>query len=215
MKSKGFTLVELLAVVVILAVLVLMAIPTISSIMTKSLKSVFSSEAKVIMNSYYMAYSDKSQQMVYDVSYVRQMNNFDDSKPEFFDNYDENTKNYKSLKRFVKQKIRVGGKERKCKVLCMTLQDLVDDGYLDKSLGHYTGHVTSYTTDDNIILYSIHITDGINLYTSYFGKEIYFEEIKTTDHPLTDFNSCYVPDNHRVFNYDTSVVNYGGKVPKM
>jgi type IV pilus assembly protein PilA len=49
MKNKGFTLVELLAVIVILAVILAIAIPSISNIMNTSTKNAFESDAKMLL----------------------------------------------------------------------------------------------------------------------------------------------------------------------
>jgi type IV pilus assembly protein PilA len=47
--KKGFTLVELLAVIVILAVILAIAVPSISNIMNASTKSSFESDAKMLL----------------------------------------------------------------------------------------------------------------------------------------------------------------------
>jgi prepilin-type N-terminal cleavage/methylation domain-containing protein len=49
MKKNGFTLVELLAVIVILAVILAIAIPSISNIMNTSTKNAFESDAKMLL----------------------------------------------------------------------------------------------------------------------------------------------------------------------
>jgi prepilin-type N-terminal cleavage/methylation domain-containing protein len=49
MKNKGFTLVELLAVIVILAVILAIAIPSISNIMNTSTRNAFESDAKMLL----------------------------------------------------------------------------------------------------------------------------------------------------------------------
>jgi prepilin-type N-terminal cleavage/methylation domain-containing protein len=50
MKNKGFTLVELLAVIVLLAIILAIAIPTISGLIDNSKKNAFESNAKLIDN---------------------------------------------------------------------------------------------------------------------------------------------------------------------
>jgi prepilin-type N-terminal cleavage/methylation domain-containing protein len=49
MKKNGFTLVELLAVIVILAVILAIAVPSISGIMDSSTRSAFGSDAKMVL----------------------------------------------------------------------------------------------------------------------------------------------------------------------
>ena len=56
-KKKGFTLVELLAVIVILAVLVLLAVPSVIKMMDNSKKNVFGVEANSIASSAKLAYA--------------------------------------------------------------------------------------------------------------------------------------------------------------
>ena len=59
-NGKGFTLVELLAVIVILALLVLVATPAVTSIMQKSQKNAFKSEVLSLVNVMETAYTEKS-----------------------------------------------------------------------------------------------------------------------------------------------------------
>ncbi len=59
MNKKGFTLVELLAVIVVLAILALLAIPRVISIMEKSRVSAFTVEANEIIKSAQNAYGSK------------------------------------------------------------------------------------------------------------------------------------------------------------
>ena len=49
-KKKGFTLVELLAVIVILAVILVIAVPRISDVIKNSKKASFESSAKTIIS---------------------------------------------------------------------------------------------------------------------------------------------------------------------
>lgn len=57
-KKKGFTLVELLAVIVILAVLVLLAVPSVIKMMDNSKKNSFAVEAENIIKGAKLAYAD-------------------------------------------------------------------------------------------------------------------------------------------------------------
>ncbi len=63
-KSKGFTLVELLAVIVILAILVLVATPAVTSIMQKSQKNAFKNEVLKVVDIMNTVYTEKSAQGV-------------------------------------------------------------------------------------------------------------------------------------------------------
>ena len=47
-KGRGFTLVELLSVIVILSIILVIAVPGIMSIITESRKGTFASSAKLI-----------------------------------------------------------------------------------------------------------------------------------------------------------------------
>ena len=57
--KKGFTLVELLAVIVILAIILAIAVPTISSLIENSKKSMFQNSAKMILKSMKNDYDGK------------------------------------------------------------------------------------------------------------------------------------------------------------
>lgn len=61
MKKRGFTLIELLAVIVILAIVLAIAIPGISNIISNSTKSLFESDAKMVIKTInYKLYEDSS-----------------------------------------------------------------------------------------------------------------------------------------------------------
>ncbi|MDD4298966.1 MAG: prepilin-type N-terminal cleavage/methylation domain-containing protein, partial [Bacilli bacterium] len=49
MQKKGFTLVELLAVIVILAIILAIAVPGITGLIESTTKSAFASDAKMII----------------------------------------------------------------------------------------------------------------------------------------------------------------------
>ena len=59
MNKKGFTLVELLAVIVVLAILILLAMPRVTSMMEKARKNSFAVEANQIIKVAQTAYNDK------------------------------------------------------------------------------------------------------------------------------------------------------------
>ena len=58
-NKKGFTLVELLAVIVVLAILVLLAMPAVLNMMQRAQRSAFVTEANNIARIGEMAYSDQ------------------------------------------------------------------------------------------------------------------------------------------------------------
>jgi type IV pilus assembly protein PilA len=60
-SKSGFTLVELLAVIVILAVILAIAIPSISTLMSSASKNAFESDAKMLLKAIdYKAMEDSS-----------------------------------------------------------------------------------------------------------------------------------------------------------
>ncbi len=59
MNKKGFTLVELLAVIVVLAILILLAMPRVTTMMEKARVNSFVVEANEIMKVAQTAYNDK------------------------------------------------------------------------------------------------------------------------------------------------------------
>jgi prepilin-type N-terminal cleavage/methylation domain-containing protein len=71
MKSKGFTLVELLAVIVILAIILAVAVPSISNAIKNSIKSAFESNVKLVLKTldYKVAQND-----TFDVASVNETN---------------------------------------------------------------------------------------------------------------------------------------------
>lgn len=62
-NSKGFTLVELLAVIVVLAVIILIAMPSVMSAMDKARRNALITEANEIAKVAQTAYADKSMSM--------------------------------------------------------------------------------------------------------------------------------------------------------
>lgn len=59
-KRNGFTLVELLAVIVILAVILIIAVPTISTVINDAKESSFKSSAKMLLSSAEKDYMSKT-----------------------------------------------------------------------------------------------------------------------------------------------------------
>ena len=64
-KNKGFTLVELLAIIVILAVLILMVTPTVIKVMNNAKKNAFRIETLAILKATENAYSAGDMQSSY------------------------------------------------------------------------------------------------------------------------------------------------------
>ena len=122
MKSKGFTLVELLAVIVILAILVLVATPAVTNMITKSSKNAFKSEILGIVKDFDKAYTEKVGLGV------------------------KNATSGSDLVGTSIYNVSINGK--KYKYLCMTLKDLVDEQYTKKSLGNdYGGYIQTWVPD--------------------------------------------------------------------
>lgn len=59
MKKKGFTLVELIAIIVIMSIIALIAVPIIGNIITKSRKSIFESNINQIINAAVNKYAEE------------------------------------------------------------------------------------------------------------------------------------------------------------
>lgn len=74
--KKGFTLIELLGVIIVLAAIALISTPIVSSQITKSKKSSFSSSAYAVARAaedyYYdtLAYEEMDEQVIYDIQSV-------------------------------------------------------------------------------------------------------------------------------------------------
>ena len=214
MKSKGFTLIELLAVIVILAVLVLAATPAVASIMTNSIKNTFASEAKVLMKAYDMAYMDINAKP--SVSYMDTRKLTDDWQKVFDDSNNVDYDSYHSVKRMVKTTATIGGKKRNVKVLCLTLKDLVDDGYIQKNISNYHGHIVTFTLEGGKVFYYIMLTDGNNRYDYFAMNEVYYEGIRPLNPELrlNAINSCLGLDQAYNFDMDMTISYYHVSIPK-
>ncbi len=70
-KVKGFTLVELLAVIVILAIILAIAIPAIGSIVQSSRKGALESQVKLILRAAFLKYGMDSS---YDFGVINRSN---------------------------------------------------------------------------------------------------------------------------------------------
>ena len=211
MKSKGFTLIELLAVIVILAILILAAAPNVVKIVNNSTKNVFSNETKTMLNAFNMAYQAALEKKVTTAQDLRNKNHYT-----YLEDYTlEDYKNYKSAKVLIKSKIDIGGKERDTYMFCMTLQDLVDDGYLKKELSDYTGEIVSFTLNDGSIWYYVMMANKTN-YFNYTagGNKVYLEEAGQSGSENHGYNnSCMVWENTLVFDLDSTLRGKGITVP--
>ena len=125
-KSKGFTLVELLAVIVILAVLVLFATPAVTSIMQGSQQKSFKNEVLELAKNVQTAYSTE---IINGATAVKNDTNFKKGGVIY---------NLPSSK---VGKNRGNGTTESKKYLCMGLQDLVDKQYVTKNFAQYGGYI--------------------------------------------------------------------------
>ncbi len=127
-KSKGFTLVELLAVIVILAILVLVATPAVTSIMQKSQKNSFKNEILQIAENMNTAFTEKAGKQVLSASTGADLTTTSVYNVKATEGTSETKKSYKYL--------------------CMTLKDLVNEQYVKKDLGtSYGGYIQMWQPD--------------------------------------------------------------------
>ncbi len=138
-KSKGFTLVELLAVIVILAILVLVAAPAVTNIMTKSQKNVFKNDVLGMVKSMDTAFTEKSSLKIDTLS----------GTPSPTDGKVHN----------------VTVSNARYKYLCMTFAQLVSEQYVVKELGNIQGYIQMWMPDstNGQKITFVHATNG-----SYF-----------------------------------------------
>ena len=130
-NKKGFTLVEILAVIIILAILVLLAIPAVANLMESSAQNTFKNEVLGIVKTMENAYTEK-------------YGNGDITQDEGHDT-----------------KIHTVTKDGKTySYLCMSLQELNDEQYIKKNLGdNYGGYIEMYVGEDETIT-NINTTNG-------------------------------------------------------
>ena len=123
-RNKGFTLVELLGVIVILAILVLVATPAVTNIITKSSKNSYKSEILNMAKDMDRAFTEKMGKKIKSISSASELA------------LDTSIYN-----------VSTGGKSYK--YLCMTLKDLVDGQYTKKDLGtEYGGYIQMWVPDN-------------------------------------------------------------------
>ena len=194
-KSKGFTLVELLAVIVILAVLVLVAMPAVTSIMQRSQQNAFKNEVLGMIKEFNTAYTEKSGKKIEKVT-----TNLADKQASSTSVFNVTTTDGKSYK-----------------YLCMTLSDLVEQQYIKKDLGEaYGGYIQMWVPNTGEPIVYINVTNS-----AYYlqGKESQInkdEHIPSQDPvknaPYTDFvkepdkdtgcpTNFNIPGNDAVNNY--------------
>ena len=155
-KSKGFTLVELLAVIVILAVLVLVATPAVTSIMQRSQQNSFKNEVLNMVKEFNTAFTEKSGKKIESKTTLTAA---DAAKTAVY--------NVKTT----------GTSAGSYKYLCMTLKDLVDEQYVKKDLGEsYGGYIQMWVPNTGEPIVFINVTNSA-FYLQ--GKE---SQINSSDH---------------------------------
>ncbi|MBE6158776.1 MAG: type II secretion system protein [Firmicutes bacterium] len=139
-KSKGFTLVELLAVIVILAVLVLVATPAVTSIMQRSQQNSFKNEMLNMVKEFNTAFTEKSGKKI---ETKTTLTTEDAAKTAVY--------NVKTT----------GTSAGSYKYLCMTLKDLVDEQYVKKDLGEsYGGYIQMWVPNTGEPIVFINTTNS-------------------------------------------------------
>ncbi len=138
-KSKGFTLVELLAVIVILAVLVLVATPAVTSIMQRSQQNSFKNEVLNIVKEFNTAFTEKSGKKI--------------EKKTALTTTDAANAVYNVTT--------TGADAGSYKYLCMTLSDLVEQQYIKKDLGEaYGGYIQMWVPNTGEPIVYINVTNS-------------------------------------------------------
>ena len=132
-NNKGFTLVELLAVIVILAILVLVALPNVTGVMANARKSAFRTEALTMArDGAGMAYTNA---MLGGVAITPGTNQADDGSGKVY---------------------KISGGE----YMCITFNSLRTKGFIEKNnYTGYAGHVKLYNNGTTTLMY-IRLTNG-------------------------------------------------------
>lgn len=146
-KSKGFTLVELLAVIVILAVLVLFATPAVTSIMQGSQQKAFKNEVLELVKNVQTAYSTE---IINGAKSVTNSTNFKQGGVIY---------NLPKDKVGINRGQTSGTKESK-KYLCMGLQDLVDKQYVTKNFKQYGGYIQLWINESGASEVYVNVYNG-------------------------------------------------------
>ena len=134
MKKNGFTLVELLSVIVVLAVLILFATPAVTSIYDKSSRRSFKAEAISFVKDFEKAYIKKSHAGI--------GTSVEKSKvAKVVHNFGDGDKNYYYL--------------------CMELSDLVGESFTQKNVSKYKGYIETYVAVNSTARYTfVNMKDG-------------------------------------------------------
>ena len=143
-KSKGFTLVELLAVIVILAVLVLVATPAVTSIMQRSQQNSFKNEVLGMIKEFNTAYTDKSGRKITTIPSTTTALSAEQAKSMQVFNV---TTEYDS----------VAGSY---KYFCMTVQDLVNEQYIKKDISAYDGYFQMWVPNKGEPIVFMNVTNS-------------------------------------------------------
>lgn len=163
-NKKGFTLMELLAVIVILAVLVLVALPAVSNLMARARKGAFRTEAlDMARNGVQLAYS------------ANMLSGVAENAPTAAVTADTTYKSDGSVNTKGKNNIvyHLSGGE----YLCMTVKDLIDKGYIEKAnYNTYGGFIQIFVASDGTTTMAIDITNG-----TYYLKTTYNKLAKVND----------------------------------
>lgn len=197
-KSKGFTLVELLAVIVILAVLVLVAAPAVTSIIQRSQQNSFKNEILNVVKEFNTAFTEKSGKKIEKKTGLTAAD---------------------AAKTAVYNVTTTGTSAGSYKYLCMTLSDLVEEQYIKKDLGQsYGGYIQMWVPNTGEPIVYINVTNSA-FYLQ--GKE---SQISNSDHipsqdpiknaPWSGFTvepdkDTLCPTNFNIPD-DTAVNNYAG-----
>lgn len=133
-KSKGFTIIEILAVVAVIAVLILIAIPIVSKILDSSTKTSFKNEVTGFVSDFDKAFNDKkvSESIA-----------------------SEGSCNKSSI-------YSLSTNDAKYTYLCMTLNDLKNEGYIKNNLNNnYGGYIQMWIPEEGgETITFINVTNG-------------------------------------------------------
>ena len=157
-KSKGFTLVELLAVIVILAVLVLFATPAVTSIMQGSQQKALKNEVLELV---------KNVQTYYSTEIINGATQVTSANKDKMNTYHAKIVNLSKD---------VGGNPKSYKYLCMTLQDLVDKQVVTKNFNQYGGYIQLWIDEEG------KSTIYVNVYNSSYYMQGLYDYVSKPDY---------------------------------
>ncbi len=123
-NKKGFTLIEIMSVIVLVAILFIIFTPLIVGIIKKSQLKSFKTEILNLVQDVEKTYTSKSASSNKDI-------------------------------------IRVTVNDKSYFYLCMTLEDLVNQGYSNKKLDNgYGGYIQSWVAENNEVINFVNVTNG-------------------------------------------------------